>query len=184
MQTRARRPGSARGARPAIQGLAAVAAAALLACVPGAGPCVLPAVHGRVVIDETGAPVAGAVVFERWLGTTAFGTDAPTRYARFARTGTDGRFAFDRAFAPAPGLWARRCGGPVYGFAHPDRGLVHAGAGPGESGDLVLRTREADAAARLGDLRQLCQTASREDWERELAAAVCAPRPPRPVREP
>jgi hypothetical protein len=164
--------------------LQSLLASALAACVPGAGPCVLPSVRGRVLERATEAPIAGAVVFERWRGAGRMGGPQPTYHARFARSDAEGRFALERGLAPSPRMWVLRTYEPSYGFAHPHYGLVYTGeADPGEGGDLLLRGSEADAAVRRGDLASLCETAPSDGFERELAREVCPERAARPAPE-
>jgi hypothetical protein len=165
--------------RPATLRLLAALGLGLAACVPGPGACRMPALHGRVVDAETGAPIAGATVVEWWRGAGVAGGPQPTRHARFAVTDAQGRFSFPAAIAPSARMWALRVYQPSHGFAHPDYGLVRSPEQRGAEGELLLRGSRADAPARRADLDVLCSTPAREEWERALAQRVCPARPAR-----
>jgi len=151
----------------------------LAACVPGPGACRMPAVHGRVVDADTGAPIVDATVVEWWRGAGVAGGPQPTRHARFAVTDAEGRFAFPAAVAPSARMWALRVYEPSHGFAHPDYGLVRPPERRDADGGLLLHGSRRDAPARRGDLEVLCTTPPREPWERELTQRVCPARPAR-----
>jgi hypothetical protein len=157
--------------------------AGLAACVPGPGACRLPALHGRVVDADTGAPIAGATVIEWWRGAGVGGAPQPTRHIRFATSDASGRFAFPAATAPSLRLWALRAYEPIHGFVHPDYGLVRGPERRDAEGRLVLRGSRSDAAARLGDLEVLCTSPPRDDADRELARRVCSARRAPPARQ-
>lgn len=157
-----------------------VAVAGLAACVPGPGTCRMPAVEGRVVDAQTGAPIAAAIVVERWQGAGVAGGPQPTRQARFAVSDAAGRFAFAAACAPSPRMWAERVYGPSYAFVHPVYGLVRPEAARDAAGALTLSGSLDDARARRVDLETLCTTVPREEWERELALRACPPPAERP----
>jgi hypothetical protein len=156
------------------------AALVLAACVPGPGTCRLPALRGRVVDTDTGAPIAAATVIEWWRGAGVGGGPQPVYHTRFAVSDDAGRFAFPDERAPDPRMWALRVYEPAYGFVHPAYGLVRGAARRDAEGVLVLSSSLADAAARRLDLEALCTTPPREEWERVLAGRVCAPRGGRP----
>lgn len=166
--------------RPATLRLLATLGLGFAACVPGPGACRMPALEGRVVDAETGAPIAGATVVEWWRGAGVAGGVQPTRHARFAVSDAEGRFRFPAAIAPSARMWALRVYEPSHGFAHPEYGLVRPPEQRDAGGELLLRGSRAEAPARRGDLEVLCSTPAREDWERELAQRVC---PPHPARE-
>lgn len=151
------------------------AALGLAACVPGPGTCRLPALRGRVVDADTGAPIAAATVIEWWHGAGVGGGPQPTYHARLAVSDAAGRFAFPEESAPGARLWLLRVYEPSYGFVHPDYGFVRGALHEGEGGVPLLTGSRADAAARQMDLEVLCTTRPREDWERTLAARVCPP---------
>jgi len=155
----------------------------LAACVPGPGACRLPALRGQLVDADTGAPIAGATVIEWWRGAGVAGGPQPTRHVRFAVSDGEGRFAFPAATAPSVRLWVLRAYEPAHGFVHPDYGLVRGPERRDADGDLLLRGSLSEASARRGDLEVLCTTATRDDWERELARRVCPARRAPPARE-
>lgn len=152
----------------------------LAACVPGPGACRLPPTHGRVVDSESGAPIAGATVFEWWRGAGVGGGPQPTRHLRFATSDEAGRFAFPEAPPPGARMWVSRVYEPSYGFFHPDYGLVRGPAARDAGGALSLSGSRRDAPARLGDLARLCESRPRDGGERELAARLCPERSERP----
>jgi hypothetical protein len=156
----------------------------LAACVPGPGACRLPALHGRVVDADTGAAIPEATVIEWWRGAGVAGGPQPTRHLRFAVTDGEGRFAFPAEAAPSASLCALRAYEPTHGFAHPRYGLVRGAASRDADGALVLRGSLSDATARRGDLQAACTTASRDEWERELASRICPDRFPSSSRPP
>ena len=147
----------------------------LAACVPGPRTCRLPAVRGRVVDADTGAPIAAATVIEWWRGAGVGGGPQPTYHTRFAVSDDRGRFAFPDERAPGPRMWALRVYEPAYGFVHPDYGFVRGPQGRDAEGALVLSGSLGETAARRLDLETLCTTPPREDRERALAARVCPP---------
>jgi hypothetical protein len=153
--------------------LSLVAAALLLSCASGRGCCSLPPVEGRVLDRDTRAPIAGALVVEQWRGGLAPSDEPPVLHARFATSDPAGRFALEAA--RAPGLrFAFGGGRPRYAFVHPRYGFVRAGE-PAAAGGLVLEGSRADVASQRA-LAALCETAPRNDAERELASRACAGR--------
>jgi hypothetical protein len=152
----------------------------LVACATGAGSCSLPDVQGRVVDRDSGSPIVGAIVFERFETAGVLGAPARTLHARFAESDAAGRFVFRKTVA-SPRLVAKRRYPPRYGFAHPDTGLVRGVDAPREGSDLVL-TGSRRAVAERQALAALCESPPREEWERELRDRVCGPaRGPRPA---
>lgn len=139
----------------------------VVACGATPGACSLPALRGRVVDRDDGRPIAAAIAIEWWHRSGWMGEPARASHVRWVASDAEGRFAFDSARAP---LGSR---GPSYGFVHPDYGLVRAGEAASGEAELVLRGSRADVAARQA-LAALCESAPREDWERELRPLVCA----------
>jgi hypothetical protein len=150
-----------------------VAAAAFLAgCVPSLGPCVLEEASGRVVDRDTGEPIAGATVIERWRGAGRMGGPQPDVHARVAKSDAEGRFVFVRSGARNPRLWFTKTYGPTYDFYHPSYGLEPGGeARPGE--ELVLRGSLRDSAARLAELPPYCLGRREGALARRLVEAAC-----------
>ena len=102
----------------ARRGLLATLCAALARCVPSPGPFVVGAVEGRVVDEDSGAPIAGAEVIEWWHG-AGVGGPAPHYHARWTRTDADGRFALPRECAPSARMWLLRTYGPTAELERP-----------------------------------------------------------------
>jgi hypothetical protein len=152
----------------------AVAGALVAGCVPSLGRCVLEAASGRVVDRDTGEPIAGAEVVEWIRGAGRMGGPQPELHARFATSDAEGRFAFERAFAPGPRLWFSKNYGPSYSFYHPSYGLIHGGE-PGSAAQIVLRGSLRDSAARLADLPPYCRGEHPGAGARHLAAVACPP---------
>ena len=146
----------------------AVAWACLAAFALGAAACELPAVRGRVVDRETGAPIAGAIVVELWREAGFLGEPARAESARYGTSDAAGRFEL------APGRGALFGGDPppVYVFAHRDYGLVHAGEVNAVDGAIELRGARGEVTPSQ-NLAALCASPPREDWERELARRLC-----------
>ena len=133
----------------------------------GAAGCELPAVRGRVVDRETGAPIAGAIVVELWREAGWMGEPARAESARFATSDAAGRFEL------APERGAPGSNPPVYMFAHRDYGLVHAGEVAPVDGAIELRGARGEVTPSQ-NLAALCELPPREDWERDLARRLCA----------
>jgi hypothetical protein len=150
----------------------AAAALLLLSCVSGRGPCSLPAVAGRVVDRDTGAPIAGALVVEESRGGAVPSDAPPVSHARFATSDAEGRFAFDAAAAPGLGCASR--GRRSYAFVHPDYGLVRGGEAA-SAHEIALGGSRNDSASQSA-LGALCEIAPSGAWEREIAKRACASR--------
>jgi hypothetical protein len=151
------------------------------ACQPSLGPFVLEAAAGRVVDDDTGAPIADAEVIE-WHRGAGSGGSQPTYHARWATTDASGGFSFSREVAPSVRMWLLRTYDATYSFYHPDYGLEHAGSMP-EEGSLVLRGSRARAAMRRANLDPICRGEADDPGSRHLAAVACPSRPSRPASE-
>ncbi len=144
----------------------------LLACLPSPGPFVLAAAEGRVVDRESGDGIPEAWVVEWYRGAGAPGGSQPEYHARFARTGANGAFRFDRRFAPSPRIWLLRTYGPSYSFFHPDYGLVHGGR-PAEGEAVLLRGSRGEAELRHADVAPYCRGDLRGAGAQRLAELAC-----------
>ena len=164
----------------AVRGLRVAAlCVALAGCVPSPGPFVLDAVEGRVVDEDSGAPIAGAEVIEWWRG-AGTGGPAPHHHARWTRTGADGRFELPRECAPGR-MWLLRSYGPSYSFYHPEYGLEHARLRETPDGALMSGSKHR-ARERLANLDPICRGERDDPGARHLANIACpddAPRRPR-----
>jgi len=140
--------------------------------VPSLGPCVLEGAGGRVVDRDTGEPIAGATVIERWLGAGRMGGPQPEVHARSTQSDAQGGFAFAAGPAPGPRLWFTKTYGPSYSFYHPSYGLEHGGEAPAGE-ELVLRGSLRDSAARLADLAPYCRGEHEGRGARRLAEVAC-----------
>jgi hypothetical protein len=149
-----------------------------LGCVPGIGPVRLPAVEGRVVDAQSGAPLAGAEVVEWWYGAGRFGGPQPVQHARWDTTDAAGRFALAGSTAWSPRMWLLRTYGPAYSVFHADYGLLHAGL-RSEAAPLVLRIDRAAASQGATELAAICRGERDDSGARRLRAVACAPRPTR-----
>jgi hypothetical protein len=149
------------------------------ACLPAATSCSLPVVEGQVRDHDTAAPIADALVVEQWRGAGWMGEPQRTLDARFATTGTDGRFRFEASRASKLGSALRQRYGPVYLFVHPQYGLVRSGEAPGAGEPLVLEGSLADVASQRA-LAALCESPTREEWERVVVERACPGRSKRP----
>jgi hypothetical protein len=110
------------------------------------------------------------VVVELWRDAGWMGEPARARHARFATSDAGGRFALESARVSGGGDHP-----PVYVFAHPEYGLVHAGEVAPIGGTIELRGARGEVTPSQS-LRSLCESPPREDWERELASRLCARR--------
>jgi len=170
--------GSARLEYPRAMSWSRVLLALALVLAPAAawaGPFVLPAAQGRVVDEDTGEPLAGALVVEWWQGGGRFGEPQHGVHARFAETGPDGRFALPRRLA-GPRLWLSSVDGPVYGFLHPSYGLVRESprALPGDADGLLLAGSLRRSHLRLDELRPYCFGRREEDAAaRRIVETAC-----------
>lgn len=151
----------------------------LVLSATGAGPCSLPAVHGRVVDRDSGDAIAGAIVFERFEKAALLGAPPTTLHARFAESDASGAFTFGAEVAP-PRLAAQGRYPPRYGFVHPRFGLVRGVEAPENGAEIVLRGSQG-AVAEQQALQTLCESPPRDDWERELRERSCGLAPPRPA---
>lgn len=140
-------------------------------CLPSPGPFVLEAVTGRVIDEDSGAPIAGAEVIEWWRGAGASDV-APHYFARWASTGADGRFALPRRLSPSPRMWFLRTYGPSYSFYHPDYGLEHGARAQAEGG-LALRGSTRRAAQRRENLAPICRGERDDPGARHLREIAC-----------
>jgi hypothetical protein len=145
--------------------LATLVAATVSAAAVG---CELPAVRGRVADRESGAPIEGAIVVELWREAGWMGEPAHAEHARFATSDSAGRF--EMAAERGPLFGSERP--PVWVFAHPEYGLVHAREVEPAGGSVELRGARGEIAAQQA-LASICESPPREDWERTLASRVC-----------
>ncbi len=142
-----------------------------------AARCSLPAIEGRVLDRETRAPIAGVRVIELWRGGRAWSDVAATLATRSATTDAAGRFSFSEQSSARGGAEQ-----PTYVFAHSSYGLARHDLPPaGDAGPPVFLLSASDAAARSA-LATLCASATREEWERELAREFCVRREKRLIR--
>jgi hypothetical protein len=139
----------------------------------------LPAVQGHVVDRDSGAAIAGAIVFERFEKASVLGAPPITLHVRFAESDATGAFTFGTELAP-PRLVAQGRYPPRYGFAHPAFGLVRGVEAPEANAGLVLRGSEEAVAAQQA-LRTLCESPPRDEWERALRERSCGFARPRPA---
>lgn len=146
----------------------------LTGCVPSLGPFVLDAAQGRVRDRDTGEPLRGAEVIEWYRGAGRMGGPQPELHARWARTDTEGRFAFSRELAWNARLWLLKSYGPSYSFYHPSYGLEH-GARRAAEGGLLLEGSLRDSALRLEALAPWCRGEHEGAGARHLAEAACPP---------
>jgi hypothetical protein len=158
--------------RPAPLALALVL---LLPLPAAAGPFRLDDVGGSVVDEDTGEPIAGALVVEWWKGRGRLGAPAPAVHARFATSDAAGRFVLAGGLTP-PRLWLAHVHGPVHGFVHPSYGLETASPRelPGESDALLLQGSLRRSHLRLAALREYCTGRHDEEAGAErIVAAAC-----------
>lgn len=153
------------------------AIAVLLAGLPFwiAASCSLPAVHGRVVDRETHAPIAGVRVVEQRRGARSLSDVAVTLHARVTSTDAAGRFSFPGETPAGAQVAIGGSRAPVYVLAHPRYGLVRTDERATTEAELAFEMSLSDVTAQQS-LAALCASPPREDWERELAAAICSRR--------
>ncbi|MEM7411989.1 MAG: carboxypeptidase-like regulatory domain-containing protein [Myxococcota bacterium] len=166
-------------------GRAAVTLAALAfpGCVVDLGPFSLSASEGRVVDADSGAPIAGAEVFEWHRGVGSSDAAQPVYVARWTTTDADGRFTLPQRCAPSARMWIWKTYPPDYAFYHPDYGLQRGarqavGAAERDAGWQLLGSRARSEAARR-DLAPYCRGEYDDAGARHLAAIACDAEQPR-----
>ncbi|MEZ4217715.1 MAG: hypothetical protein R3E88_14620 [Myxococcota bacterium] len=158
----------------------ALCACAHFACAPGAGGVRLDELRGRAVDLETGAPIAGALVVEWYVGGGVGDGARPVHHARWTTTAADGSFAL-AAEAADPWTALGASYGPELALVHPDYGLQRQARREGERWRLEGDARRAEAARR--DLDPYCRGERDDEGARRIRAFACPPRPERPAAE-
>lgn len=153
----------------------ALAACLLPGCLPSLGPFVLEAARGRVVDQDTGEPIRGAEVVQWYRGAGTPGDEQPRYYARWTQSDPEGRFAFERAFAPSLRMWLLKTYGPSYSFYHPNYGLERGARTEAHSGgdELVMRGSLRRSAQALAEVAVLCRRPGADRGARHLAEVAC-----------
>lgn len=157
------------------QSLASLAAAGLFAigCF-SPGVVAQRACHGRVVAAGSGAPLAGAEVFEvrslsRWIH-----LDSADVAARWTTSDAAGRFAFACELATAMPRAFVSATGPHYEVFHPDTGF---GAPVVEREDGALRLVVAPAAGASREDALRCPAGALPEHCRRRCIVSLGPRP-------
>ena len=160
-------------------GLAWLALASTLACLPSPGPFRLDAVRGRVLARESSAPVAGVVVVQTHRGAAAPGATQPVYYSRWTTSDDDGHFSFAEESAPSLRMWLLETYAPTYELYHEAYGLQRD-RGRQHEQTLILRVAADRVAQARGDLAAYCRADRDDAGAQEIVARACSARPQRP----